>query len=602
MNRYKILLLSCIILLFSQPLICADNSATNQLAGHYSPYLAMHGHDPVDWMPWGEEALTKARKQNKLIFISSGYYACHWCHVMHRESYSSQDVANIINANYIAIKVDREINPVLDKRLINFVQITTGSAGWPLNVILTPDGYPLVGATYIPKQQLQTSLQRIATQWKKNASDLQGEAKSMHERHATLIRRSDNKGQKKHIADNQAAFVQQTMQLANTLQGGFSEAQQFPSTPQLLALLRLKKRPQAVNDFLQLTLDNMQNRGLHDVIGGGFFRYTMEPGWTRPHYEKMLYTNALLPLIYLEASHQFANSQYQKTALETLTFLQNEMQGADGGFIASLSAVDDKGVEGGYYLWSGEALKKILDKEDFHLLSLAWNISEDTAEHLPMLQMTLDMLADKLKQDKNVLRNRLQEINQTLREYRQKHREIPRDTKQLAGWNGLVLAAFARLSVIDPSLKPAGRKLATFLSSLWEGKQLRRAAASGAAGTLNDYAAVGWGLLQWGQVEKDKVAIKTAEALIQTAWTSFYTEKGWRENEHELLPDPVYRQHIEDSSLPASEALLVDASLMADNPAFHRLASQLLAKSTLEVEEAPYSYASLISVAQKLER
>ena len=153
MNRYKILLLSFWGMLFSQSAVTATSSVTNQLAGHYSPYLAMHGHDPVNWMPWGEAALAKARKQNKLIFVSSGYYACHWCHVMHRESYSSQDVADILNASYIAIKVDREINPVLDKRLIDFVQITTGSAGWPLNVILTPEGYPLVGATYIPKQK-----------------------------------------------------------------------------------------------------------------------------------------------------------------------------------------------------------------------------------------------------------------------------------------------------------------------------------------------------------------------------------------------------------------------------------------------------------------
>ena len=577
--------------------------AQNQLHNHYSPYLAMHGNDPVNWMEWGEVALEKARKENKLIFVSIGYYACHWCHVMHRESYANPAIAKILNDHYIAIKIDRELNPVLDKRLINFVQATTGTAGWPLNVFITPEGYPLVGTTYVPKAEFSAALLRLNQNWTHDSKGLKEEAKAMNSQLSQQKLATDNHGDFAHIADNQKAFMQQAMQQANHLQGGFSQVRQFPAAPSLLALLRLNQthKDQRVDEFIQLSLNNMQSKGLHDEIAGGFYRYTVDPDWQTPHFEKMLYTNALLVILYQNAADRYHNSSYQKTALETIHFLQADMQAKQSGaFIASLSAVDNKNVEGGYYLWKQKTLKQILDKAELKLANLAWGLDQQAsldAGILPMLQITLPELAKQLKQDPNSVQQVLDLIKTKLNKYRKQHRIIPKDNKQLAAWNGLTLAAFAHILEQDKSLKPAGEKLAKFLTHLWDGKQLRQAYKSQKAGNLGDYAAVAWGLIQWGKASNDPHSIATAKAIIKTAWQKFYTDKGWQEAESSLLPNPLYRQHIKDSPIPASEALLMEASQLAGQGEWDKKLQKVLNNSTEDVEDYPFSYAYLIAVA-----
>ena len=348
-----------ILILLSLSLFSTQIYPKNQLYQHYSPYLAMHGNDPVNWMEWGEAALEKARQENKLIFVSIGYYACHWCHVMHRESYSNPAIAKILNDDYISIKIDRELNPVLDKRLIDFVQETTGTAGWPLNVFITPEGYPLVGTTYVPKVEFSAALLRLNQRWAKTSKSLKIDAKAINTRLSEQKLSTDMQGDRKSIAENSAVFIKQAMQQANSLQGGFSEVRQFPSASKLLALLRLNQshKDKGIDDFIQLSLDNMQNRGLHDEIAGGFYRYTVDPDWQTPHFEKMLYTNALLTIVYQTAADIYQDPRYQQTALETVQFLRNDMYDKEtGAFIASLSAVDDKNVEGGYYLWKSKDL------------------------------------------------------------------------------------------------------------------------------------------------------------------------------------------------------------------------------------------------------
>lgn len=596
-------LTSLIIVTIALLWVSSSSYAKNQLDGHYSPYLAMHGNDPVHWMEWGEAALEKARKEKKLIFVSIGYYACHWCHVMHRESYSDPAIAKLLNQHYIAIKVDRELNPILDKRLINFVQATTGTAGWPLNVFITPEGYPLVGITYLPKTQFSAAIQNLNQQWSADPEQLIHDAKAQNNHLSKQILAADNQGDYSHINENIKELLQQSMQYANTLQGGFSQVRQFPSAAKLLALMRLQQdnnTHKALDDFIQLTLDNMQNKGLHDEIAGGFYRYTVDPDWHTPHFEKMLYSNALLAIIYHQAAKQYNNSSYQKTALETLDFLQADMQGKDGAFIASLSAVDNHNIEGGYYLWQQKELKQFLSKDELYLANLAWGLDQIPsleAGILPMLTMPIDELATQLKQDKSKLLQNLKQLKRKFKQQRKLKRVIPRDDKLLAAWNGLNLAAFATLLPEDKSLKPTGEKLANFLLSLWDGKQLRRAKNSQKSGTVKDYAAVAWGLVQWGKAANNEQVTKVAIAIIDTAWKKFYSAKSWKESETSLLPDPLHRPHIEDSPIPSAEALLIEASQFVDNGQWQTQIKQVFENSTEEMEDNPFSYAYLLSIS-----
>ena len=266
---------------------------TNRLAGHPSPYLAMHGKDPVHWQDWGPEVLRLAQAENKLVFISSGYFACHWCHVMQRESYHDPAIAELLNRHFIAVKLDRELHPALDAHLIAFVERTQGNAGWPLNVFLTPAGNPLVGLTYAPPAKFRELLQRLAETWTKEAAALKDVARRAA---AELGAQAASPAVSPDLGALRIQLSAQALQLGDELQGGFGRQSRFPMIPQLLALLELLEiQPDArLRSLLQLTLDQMAGQGLRDHLGGGFFRYTVDPGWQIPHYEKMLYTNAMM--------------------------------------------------------------------------------------------------------------------------------------------------------------------------------------------------------------------------------------------------------------------------------------------------------------------
>ena len=448
-------------------LLPITSTYSNALANHPSPYLAMHGNDPVNWMEWGDAALEKARKENKLLFVSIGYYACHWCHVMHKESFSNAEIAKKLNADFIAIKVDRELSPVLDKRLIDFVSATNGRAGWPLSVFITPEGIPLVGATYIPQASFSNALSKLAQQWKTDSIQLKADAKNLNDQITSAISKQETKGTKKHLADSSKKLLSEIMSMADTLQGGMGRQMKFPAAPQLHALLTLNQHTKdpEIDQFIKLTLNVMASKGLHDELAGGFYRYTVDQGWNTPHFEKMLYTNALLALLYFDAADYYNDKNYRRIALETLHFLKEGMQGQSGAFIASLSAVDDQSIEGGYYLWTQDELKKIFNQPELRLANTAWQMNrhaERDAGILPMMQISLDEVSKKLKLSKSIVQQQLIQLKFKLKAYRQKHRKLPRDHKLLTGWNGLVLAAFARGIQYDNKLKPQGQQLAHF--------------------------------------------------------------------------------------------------------------------------------------------
>ncbi|KAG1657099.1 hypothetical protein GQR58_023583 [Nymphon striatum] len=549
---------------------------------------------PVNWMEWGEPALAKAKKENKLLLVSVGYFACHWCHVMQRESYADKGIAKNLNKNYISVKVDRELNPVLDKRLIEFVQVTNGTAGWPLNVFITPDGYPLVGATYLPRNHFSKVLNQLNQKWKTEQVALSKQAKEMSQTLVAMLEKQERtvEGDISQLADK---YVDVAMEYADTLQGGFGQDRKFPQIPQLWALLKLnqKQKDKEADEFINLTLKNMSQQGLHDEVAGGFYRYTIDPDWETPHFEKMLYTNALMPLLYFDAADYYQNPQYREIALETLHFLQNEMLGKSNAYIASLSAVDSKDVEGGYYLWQQDELKKILTPEELKIANKFWNMDragELPAGNLPRQKISISELSIQLKLADDETAEKLKDLKLKLKLHRNKTREIPRDIKLLSGMNGLTLAAFARGAKYDNSVKVSGDKLSKFLISLWDGKVLRRSAANNKNGTLYDYAAVSWGLMNWGIANNDSDAKKIGLEIAGVAWDKFYIDNLWIEDPDSLLPESTNQAHLPDSAIISAEALILEASYLANKESLDKKIDLNLKNITRSLESDLYSH------------
>lgn len=545
----------CLLLLSLWPLLglAADPAAgRNALYDHPSPYLAMHGADPVDWQVWDPALLKRAEREGKLLFISSGYFACHWCHVMHRESFRSPAIAERLNRLAIPVKLDRELWPDLDAGLIEFVSLTRGHAGWPLNVVLTPQGFPLLGFVYLPPEQFGEVLTNLQERWREAPLALQTLARSA----AAQWPRMDAlpEGEPPSTAALSAAFEEAIESLADELSGGFGDQSKFPTTPQLQVLLRLQAaRPDPGRaQFLRLTLDQMADRGLRDHLGGGFFRYTVDPGWNTPHFEKMLTDNAQLAALYLEAADVLQVPRYRAIGLETLDFLLRELRHPSGGYISSLSALDDAEVEGGYYLWSLDELRVALGPEGLRQARERWDLSGAPAFEAGYLLIPRPANGAGKANDGV---ERLLEVRA--------RRGLPRDDKRIAGWNGLVLYALAAATArsSDRIYREAGNELARLIQHhfLADGKLVRaREEAIEFAARLEDYALLGLGLLEWGELTGEAQWLDRARALAEAAWREHYSGRGWDVSVAGLkLPGGQDRPALPDSALPSPSAWLL---------------------------------------------
>lgn len=589
----------------------------NNLVNNASPYLAMHGADPVHWQEWNEQTVATARRENKLLFVSIGYFACHWCHVMQRESYQNPEIAAKLNSNFIPVKVDRELNPALDTRLIEFVERTRGYSGWPLNVFVTPGGYPLLGVVYLPMKEFGSLIGELNTLWKNEAGQLIADARAASEELQTKPLNKDIA-----IKDNlaqtvRAALKNVTLTRADSLAGGFGNQSKFPSVPQLSAMLDSYQfeRDAQLAGFLRLTLDNMANLGLNDIIGGGFFRYTVDPQWYVPHFEKMLYDNALLAGLYLQAGVAFDEPRYLETARKTLDFMSKELLSQKGGLYASLSAIDSKNVEGGYYLWQPEELKKLLTDKEWLAVSKAWKMeSGPTTDdgYLPVAYRLGTEVAAELNIDITELEQRLASAKQKMLKARGQ-RQLPLDTKQLAAWNGMALSAYAQAADIlhDSHYKDIARGIRNFLlGSLWQKDHLLRARdaqglAIGAA-TLEDYAYVAQGLLAWARLNGQASDYADAAAVVEQAWKRFYTVKGWRLTETTLLANPTSEVMLADGPIPSPSAVLLRATMNfldeRDSAGLREQVRQAISTGQELLLEDPYWYASHARIAFMLQQ
>ncbi|MCU7959675.1 MAG: DUF255 domain-containing protein [gamma proteobacterium symbiont of Bathyaustriella thionipta] len=550
-----------LLLLLAAP---ATAGLSNQLAQHASPYLAMHGNDPVAWQDWGPEVLEKARSENRPIFISSGYFACHWCHVMQRESYSDPRIAALLNQNFIPVKIDRELQTALDDYLIGFVQKTRGSAGWPLNVFLTPQGHPFIGFTYMPEERFEKVLQQLADLW---SNPQQQKELLLKARLAALGEESPDTTELHAMPDPQDLAThlrEQALALGNSLSGGFGQQSKFPMAAQLLALLKLQKNypDEELKSFLRLTLDQMATQGLRDHLGGGFFRYTIDPDWQTPHYEKMLYTQALLVQVYWRAAGILKEPAYADVAMQTLDFTLKAFAHPEGGYITSFSAVDDAGVEGGYYLWSNQQLAALLNKEQLAFVAEHWGMAgaaPHEAGHLPIVTGSLQEMANKHSVSLQSLQQQRQQIAAILLAAR-KQRSLPQDDKRLAGWNALFLSALQEVAQTTAGKKyrQAAQALSHFMQRHFiVAEDLVRARHKGqtlADASLEDYA---YTIAAFSH-STDAPGKALAQQLAKAGLQRFRSASGWIWDDRILLagaqkPLPV----MADGALPSPSAVLL---------------------------------------------
>ena len=453
---------------------------TNRLAKEASPYLHQHQHNPVDWYPWGEEAFKKARDEQKPILLSIGYSTCHWCHVMERESFEDEATAKVMNEHFVSIKLDREERPDVDKIYMTFVQATTGSGGWPLNVWLTPDLKPFFGGTYFPpeakfgKPSFTDVLRQIADAWKTQQTEILNSANDISQRigeSIALKARADIKLDPLWLDRAIAQFKTQY----DPRFGGFGNAPKFPRPSLPLMLLRHAHRT-GDQDSIRMVLhtcDQMAAGGMYDQIGGGFARYSVDEKWLVPHFEKMLYDNAQLLHLYLDAHLISGEQRHADVARDILRYILRDMRHKDGGFYSAEDA-DSEGKEGKFYCWTEAELKVLFTPEEFALAKRRYGITahgnfEDHSDPDPLKgQNVLSIVDPKLSDDERKL---LESANKKMFAVRAERVRPHLDDKILSSWNGLMLGATARAAVVlsEPKyLEAAEANLAFLQRELWD--------------------------------------------------------------------------------------------------------------------------------------
>jgi uncharacterized protein YyaL (SSP411 family) len=524
----------------------AKNVKYNRLINESSPYLLQHATNPVDWYPWGKEAFEKAKKENKPIFLSIGYSTCHWCHVMEHESFADEEVAALLNKYFVAVKVDREERPDIDQVYMIVTQTMTGRGGWPNNVFLTPDKKPFFAGTYFPKetrwglQGLMELLPKVAEIWQNDRENVEKSAQKITDLLASRGNLSPGNTLDQSMLDKTRNMLANTY---DPMYGGFGQAPKFP-TPHILAfLLRRYHHSQDTQALamVEKTLTRMRFGGIHDHIGFGFHRYSTDGQWLVPHFEKMLYDQALLAMAYTEAFQATAKSFYARTVREILAYILRDMTSKEGGFYSAEDA-DSEGVEGKFYLWTLPQVQRILGKKETETFKKIFNLEDNgnfklqeaeqpAGSNILHLKKTLPELAVELGVSEKQLDRRLEKNRGQLFKIRKQRIHPFKDDKILTDWNGLMIAALAKAgrALDEPKYTSAAVKAADFIMRRLRDKNGRllkryRDGKAGLPAHLDDYAFVVWGLLELYQANFKTIyvqeAIRLNDLMIKHFWDS----------------------------------------------------------------------------------
>ncbi|AAM30315.1 thioredoxin domain-containing protein [Methanosarcina mazei] len=600
-----------------------EQKEPNRLIKEKSPYLLQHAYNPVDWYPWGEEAFEKARKENKPVFLSIGYSTCHWCHMMAHESFEDEEVAGLMNEAFVSIKVDREERPDIDNIYMTVCQIILGRGGWPLNIIMTPGKKPFFAGTYIPKNTrfnqigMLELVPRIKEIWEQQHEEVLDSAEKITSTIQEMIKESSGEGLGEEVIEE---VYEELLSSFDTEYGGFSGAPKFPTPHKISFLLRYWRRsrnPEALH-MAEYTLDKMRRGGIYDHLGSGFHRYSTDSMWLLPHFEKMLYDQALTAIAYTEAYQVTGKDLYKETAEGILDYVLRDLTSPEGGFYCGEDA-DVEREEGKYYLWTLEEIRSILDPEDSELIIKMFNLREEgnfeeeirgreTGTNLFYMARSPGSLAAKMKIPVEEVEKKVKAAREKLLKARYERKRPSLDDKILTDWNGLMIAAFAKGYQVfgEQRYLKAAEKAADFilmaLYSPGDGLLHRyRDGVAGISGTSDDYAFLIHGLLELYEagfkMRYLKAAVSLNSELLECFWDPVNGGLYFTANDSEAL---IFRKkEFMDSAIPTGNSFemlnLLRLSRIIADPGLEETADKLERAFSKQIMKAPSGYTQFLS-------
>ena len=599
---------------------------TNQLANETSVYLLQHAHNPVEWYPWCEEALQKAKEEDKPILVSIGYAACHWCHVMERESFEDERTAEIMNKYFINIKIDREERPDLDHIYMDAVQAISGSGGWPLNVFLTPDKKPFYGGTYFPPvrahnrsswKELLVNINQLFSE-KRHEVEAQAENLTAHIRDANAFGITIN-NQEDHSLFNQtncALITENLLKNADMVWGGFGRAPKFPQTFSIQYLLRQAHFANEEKGLKQalLSLDKMIEGGIYDQLGGGFARYSTDEEWLAPHFEKMLYDNALLINVLAEAYQLTKNPLYKETIAHTLVFIEREMLSEEGGFYSALDA-DSEGVEGKFYVWEKEEIDNLL-AADSELFCNYYDVSHhgnwEETNILRVLQ-PLDAFAADKGMDAKQLQTFLANCREKLMTERDKRIRPQLDDKILLGWNALMITAYCKAFAAtgNEDYKTIAVKSIGFIAHKFKKSDggyyhTYKQGEAKIEAFLDDYAYLIQAYIHLQEITANPSYLESAEQITEHVIENFSTEQSGYfyytpKHQNDVI---VRKKEVYDGATPSGNGIMVGnliyLSIILDNKEWHTMAIDAIKSLGPAILKYPTSFGVWASILQSI--
>ncbi len=588
-----------------------EKKPPNRLIHEKSPYLLQHAYNPVDWYPWGEEAFEKAKKEDKPVFLSIGYSTCHWCHVMEKESFEDADIAAFLNKSFVCIKVDREERPDIDSVYMTVCQMMTGKGGWPLTIVMTPDKKPFFAATYLPKESrfglpgLGVLLPKIRDVWFNQRKEVLDSADEI----AGVLQQKRLQRAALDVSVLPSAYNQLVKQF-DEKHGGFGTSPKFPILENIFFLLRYWKRfnEKKALDMVEKTLKAMRLGGIYDHIGFGFHRYSTDQMWFIPHFEKMLYDQALLTLAYTEAYQVTKDDLYRETAEQVCTYVLRDMTAPEGGFYSAEDA-DSEGKEGKFYVWDTDEIAH-LDNKD--VVKTVFNITEKgnfpesgLNSNILHLKKPVPTYAEESNMPVNELKEILERARKTLFDIREKRVHPAKDDKIIADWNGLMIAALSRAGNVfnDKKYTTAAKKAADFIIDTMVDTRLYHRYRDGAVaipGFVDDYAFFVWGLLELYEATFEPHYIKYAVVLTDSLIDHFWDyEGGFFQTSDERESVLTRQKLVYDGAVPSGNSVamlnLLRLARITGNTDYEEKALQISQVFAHQVLYAPSSHTFLLT-------
>ena len=597
----------------------------NHLMSERSLYLRQHAGNPVDWYPWAPEAFEKASREDKPIFLSIGYSACHWCHVMAHESFEDVAVADVLNREFICIKVDREERPDIDSIYMTACQLLTGRGGWPLSILMTPGRKPFFAASFIPRHGMPGMpgiidlMRQLGDAWRLDRPTVLGTAEAVNK---ALTQFADRLEPRKLKGNEITLAYQSLLELFDELRTGFDDSPKFPTPHRLIFLIdyysRTKKK--AALDMTLRTLRRMRESGLFDHVGFGFFRYSTDGEWHLPHFEKTLYDQAMMALAYTKAFRATGQAEMKETAEMVLAYAERSLMSPQGTFFSAESA-DSEGKEGKFYLWTLEELQQILDPEELDLLISAYDIKgegnfKDEATHIPTGLNLLDLsgpiapLAEAKDRTGTEARRNIEKSLGKMFDAREMRIHPDKDDKVLVDWNGIMIAAFAQAAQAfkKPVYLATARKAADciWLKMQHDGHLYHRSIGGEAAidGFLDDYAHLTWGLLEIYRACYEKKYLDRAVELTETVLRHFSDVKGGFFQTDDSSEDMIVRlKEVYDGAIPSGNSVmamnLVTLGVLTGERRYSKFAEMTFEAFAIDLAKNPAAYAYLLSAYAK---